>query len=148
MGFLETCPKRTSLDRATGPDDLAARNGRYPHLTRQLSGEPHFGHINRLPRPSRASTFHSRRSKPPVVPRLGHQLYHLHHPWQARKPIHDDHSIFHRINTPSCSTASSRPSGLKANDAFALEYRSRTEPCACTGTCPTSRPLATSQTAI
>ena len=34
MGFLETCPKRTSLDRATGPDDLAARNGRYPHISR------------------------------------------------------------------------------------------------------------------
>ena len=27
--------KRTSLDRATGPADLAARNGRYPHITPQ-----------------------------------------------------------------------------------------------------------------
>src|ERR1035438_7987802 len=33
VGFSATCPKGTSLDRATGPADFAVRNGRYPHIT-------------------------------------------------------------------------------------------------------------------
>src|ERR1039457_3816116 len=33
VGFRILAPKRTSLDRATGPADLAARNSRYPHIT-------------------------------------------------------------------------------------------------------------------
>ena len=43
--FWKLAPKRTSLDGTTGPADLAARNGRYPHITlawRVPAGQPKF----------------------------------------------------------------------------------------------------------